>query len=56
MLCLVCIFLLYLETAFGIYIGCKFYDLAIKIKLLKVPEEKPNCMGDACETHADETT
>lgn len=50
MLCLICILLLYLETAFGICVGCKLYYLAIGLKLVKAPEEKPNCMGDSCET------
>lgn len=48
-LCIICLILLYLETAFGICIGCKIYFLAIKMKLLKKPAVKPNCMGDACE-------
>lgn len=48
-LCLICLVLLYLETSFGICLGCKLYYLAIRLKLLKEPEEKPNCMGDACE-------
>ncbi|OQY04533.1 MAG: hypothetical protein B6I20_02825 [Bacteroidetes bacterium 4572_117] len=48
-LCLICIALLYLETAFGICIGCKLYYLFIELKLLKQPKEKPNCMGDSCE-------
>jgi len=41
--------LLYLETAFGICVGCKLYFLSIKLKLLKKPAVRPNCMGDACE-------
>jgi hypothetical protein len=49
MLCLFCLFLLFIETAFGICGGCKIYFLAIRLKLLKQPEEKPNCMGDSCE-------
>jgi len=49
LLCILCIFLLYVETAFGICLGCKLYDLAIWLKLIKKPLEKPNCMGDACE-------
>jgi len=48
-LCIICLILLYLETAFGICVGCKLYFLSIKMKLLKEPKEKPNCMGDACE-------
>lgn len=49
MLCLICLLLLFLETAFGICIGCKTYFLALRLKLIKQPEEKPNCMGDACD-------
>lgn len=49
MLCLVCLLLLFLETAFGICVGCKLYYLALALKLLKKPLEKPNCMGDSCE-------
>lgn len=48
-LCLICLALLFLETAFGICVGCKLYHLAIRMKLLRKPVEKPNCMGDACE-------
>ena len=49
-LCITCLILLYFETASGICIGCKFYDLALALKLLKKPAEKPNCMGDVCDT------
>ena len=48
-LCIICLVLLFLETAFGICVGCKLYHLALKMKLLRKPIEKPNCMGDACE-------
>lgn len=48
-LCFICMILLYLETAFGICVGCKFYYLAINLKLMKQPVEKPNCMGDSCD-------
>ncbi|MGE5356436.1 MAG: DUF4395 domain-containing protein [Deltaproteobacteria bacterium] len=49
MLCLLCILLLYLETAFGICLGCKLYYLFRNLGLIKKPEVDPNCMGDACE-------
>ncbi len=48
-LCLICLALLYAETAFGICIGCKLYDLALNLKLIKKPKVKPNCIGDSCE-------
>ncbi len=49
MLCLICLTVIFFEVAFGICVGCKFYDLAIGLNLIKKPEEKPNCIGDACE-------
>jgi len=49
LLCIVCLILLYLETAFGICVGCKLYYLSIRMKLLPKPVENPNCMGDACD-------
>lgn len=48
-LCIICLVLLYLETAFGICVGCKLYLLALRLKLLPKPKERPNCMGDSCE-------
>ena len=50
-LCMLCLLLIYLETAFGICVGCKLYDLSVKIKLLPKPKEKPNCMGDSCSVN-----
>ncbi|MCY1723147.1 DUF4395 domain-containing protein [Prolixibacteraceae bacterium Z1-6] len=48
MLCIVCLILLYLETAFGICVGCKLYLLTLKLRILPQPKERPNCMGDSC--------
>ena len=48
-LCLICMLLMFIETAFGICIGCQIYFLAIRLKLVKQPEVKPNCMGNSCE-------
>lgn len=49
MLCFICLVLLFFETAFGICIGCKFYYLAIRLKLMKEPKIRPNCIGESCE-------
>ncbi len=49
MLCLFCLLFLFLETAFGICVGCQLYYLAIRLKLIKKPEITPNCMGDSCK-------
>lgn len=51
LLCILCLFLLYFETVFGICIGCKLYYLFIYLKIFKKPEINPNCMGDSCETN-----
>jgi len=48
-LCLTCLALMFLESAFGICIGCKIYFLAIKLKLIKKPKQKPSCIGGSCE-------
>ncbi len=48
-LCLICLLLMFLETAFAICVGCKLYFLAVRIKLIKTPEVMPNCMGDSCK-------
>ena len=48
--CLVCLLFLFLETAFGICVGCKIYQLCVKVGLLKAPAVKPNCMGDSCSS------
>ena len=48
MLCLVCMLLMFLETAFGVCVGCQIYFLALRLKLMKQPEIRPNCMGNSC--------
>jgi hypothetical protein len=53
MLCLICISLLFLETVFGICVGCQLYLLSVRLKLIPTPKEKPNCMGDSCNTDID---
>ncbi|MEZ5198741.1 MAG: DUF4395 domain-containing protein [Bacteroidales bacterium] len=48
MLCLICLLFLYLETVFGICVGCQLYHLSVRLKVLPKPKEKPICMGDVC--------
>ena len=49
MLCLICMLLMFIETAFGICVGCQIYFLAVRLGIMKQPEVKPNCMGNSCE-------
>ncbi|NOR87803.1 MAG: DUF4395 family protein [Bacteroidales bacterium] len=51
-LCMACLAIIYLEVSFGICIGCKMYYFLIKMKILKEPQERPNCNGDSCEVPA----
>ncbi len=48
-ICLWCLAFLYFESAFGICVGCIIYHFFIRVKILKQPEIKPNCMGDSCD-------
>ena len=48
MLCLTCLLFLFLETAFGICVGCQIYFLAIRVGLIKRPPVPPNCTGGSC--------
>ncbi len=48
LLCNICLLFLFLETAFGICVGCQTYFLAVRLKLVKAPAVRPNCMGDSC--------
>lgn len=49
LLCLICLAILFLESSFGICIGCKIYRFFIRFKIIPKPKVNPNCMGDACE-------
>jgi hypothetical protein len=51
LLCLICLAILFLETAFKVCLGCELYFTAIKLRMIKEPkpDERPNCMGDSCE-------
>lgn len=45
LVCLVCLILLFFETAFGICIGCKIYNLVMK-------EKAQYCPGEICDVKA----
>lgn len=47
-LCSICLALFWLETSFGICVGCKMYSGLIALGLVKKPEVMPACPGGAC--------
>jgi hypothetical protein len=47
-ICSLCLFLMWIESSFGICVGCKMYGFLIKKGLIKTPEIKPACAGNVC--------
>ncbi len=50
-ICSICLLLLWMESAFGICVGCKLYYGLIKIGVLKEPTYRPACSGGVCSIH-----
>ena len=46
--CLICLTFMWLETSFGICVGCKIYYSLVRWGVLKEPEFPPACPGGAC--------
>lgn len=47
-ICSTCLLLLWLETSFGICVGCKIYFGLIKSGIINKPEVTPACPGGVC--------
>ena len=47
-ICSICLFFMWLETSFGICVGCKIYNYLISKNIIPHPEFKPACPGGAC--------
>jgi uncharacterized membrane protein len=47
-ICTICLILLWLETSFGICVGCKLYYGLMKAGVIKKPEVMPACAGGVC--------
>lgn len=47
-ICGVCLTFMFMESAFGICVGCKIYSGLLAIGLLPKPEYKPACAGNVC--------
>lgn len=50
-ICLVCIFFMWLESSFGICLGCNIYTFLIRIGVLDEPDVRPACPGGVCRIH-----
>jgi len=47
-ICGFCLTIMFMESAFGICVGCKIYNALITIGVLRQPEYKPACPGNVC--------
>ncbi len=47
-ICSICLMLLWLETSFGICVGCKIYFGLINLGIIKKPQVVPACAGGVC--------
>lgn len=47
-ICMTCLFFMWLESVFGICVGCNIYGFLINKNLIKAPEYRPACPGGAC--------
>jgi len=47
-ICSICLTFMFMESAFGICVGCKVYNWLIKKGFIETPEYKPACPGNVC--------
>lgn len=47
-ICSICLTFMFLETSFGICVGCKIYNFLLAQGIMKMPEHKPACPGNVC--------
>lgn len=47
-ICSICLVFMFMESAFGICVGCKIYSALLAWGVLKQPEFKPVCPGGVC--------
>ncbi len=47
-ICGICLTFMFMETSFGICVGCKLYNFLLARGLIAMPEYKPACPGNVC--------
>lgn len=48
LICGVCLTFMFMESAFGICVGCKIYNALMNVGIIPTPEYKPACPGNVC--------
>lgn len=51
-ICSICLFFMWLESALGICVGCSIYTYLLKKGILKEPDVKPACAGGVCSINS----
>lgn len=52
-ICSLCLTFMFMESAFGICVGCKIYNYLLRVGVLQQPEVKPACPGNVCAIELD---
>ena len=47
-ICGICLTFMFMESAFGICVGCTLYGLLLRFKILAEPQYRPACPGNVC--------
>ncbi len=47
-ICALCLVFMFMESAFGICVGCKMYSALLAVGLIRQPEYAPACAGNVC--------
>ncbi|MBW2998892.1 DUF4395 domain-containing protein, partial [Candidatus Woesearchaeota archaeon] len=47
-ICFICLGLMWIESSFGICVGCKIYWFLVNKKIIKEPKHRPKCSGNSC--------
>jgi Domain of unknown function (DUF4395) len=47
-ICSICLTFMFMESAFGICVGCKLYGFLLAKGLIATPEHRPACPGNVC--------
>lgn len=47
-ICSICLTVMFMETSFGICIGCKIYNALLSAGIISTPEYRPACPGNVC--------
>ena len=55
LICSICLIFMFMESAFGICVGCKIYHALVSVGWISKPEHAPVCPGNVC-TPVDDTT